>query len=59
MPKKPKRKTRGYIYEVREYVKNQAKWKAAEEYCIDRGFEFVKNFILKLWKRDLLKSNTF
>ena len=28
-PKKPKRKTRGYIYEVREY---------AEEYCIDRGF---------------------
>ena len=39
-PKKPKRKTRGYIYEVREYVKNQAKWKAAEEYCIDRGFEF-------------------
>ncbi len=39
-PKKPKRKTRGYIYEVREYVKNQAKWKAAEEYCLDRGLEF-------------------
>ena len=39
-PKKTKIKTRGYIYEVREYVKNQAKWKAAEEYCIDRGFEF-------------------
>ena len=39
-PKRPKKKTKGYIYEVREYVKNQAKWKAAEEYCIDRGFEF-------------------
>ena len=35
-----KRKTRGYIYEVYEYAKNQAKWKAAEEWCADRGYEF-------------------
>ena len=35
-----KRKTKGYIYEVYEYVKNQAKWKAAEEFCTDRGYEF-------------------
>ena len=35
-----KRKTKGYIYEVYEYVKNQAKWKAAEEWCADRGYEF-------------------
>ena len=39
-PKRQKKKTRGYIYEVREYAKNQAKWKAAEEYCLDRGLEF-------------------
>ena len=35
-----KRKTKGYIYEVYEYAKNQAKWKAAEEFCKDRGYEF-------------------
>ena len=35
-----KRKTRGYIYEVYEYAKNQAKWKAAEEWCADRRYEF-------------------
>jgi hypothetical protein len=35
-----KRKTKGYIYEVYEYAKNQAKWKAAEEYCKDRQWEF-------------------
>ena len=35
-----KRKTKGYIYEVYEYAKNQAKWKAAEEFCTDRGYEF-------------------
>ena len=39
-PKPQKKKTRTYIYEVREYAKNQAKWKAAEEYCIDRGLQF-------------------
>ncbi len=39
-PKPQKKKTRTYIYEVREYAKNQAKWKAAEEYCLDRGYEF-------------------
>ena len=39
-PKVQKRKTKGYIYEVVEYAKNQAKWKAAEEWCLDRGYEF-------------------
>ena len=39
-PKPRKKKTRTYIYEVREYAKNQAKWKAAEEYCLDRGLQF-------------------
>ena len=35
-----KRKTKGYIYEVYEYAKNQAKWNAAKEWCADRGYEF-------------------
>ena len=39
-PKVQKKKTRSYVYQVCEYAKNQAKWKAAEEYCMDRGLEF-------------------
>jgi hypothetical protein len=39
-PQVKKRKTKGYIYEVYEYAKNQAKWKAAEEFCKDRQWEF-------------------
>lgn len=39
-PKVPQKKTKGYIYEVVEYAKNQAKWKAAKEWCLDRGYEF-------------------
>ena len=39
-PKVQKKKTKGYIYEVVEYAKNQAKWKAAEEWCLDHGYEF-------------------
>ena len=39
-PAKPKRQTRGYIREAYEYAKNKAKWKAANEWCLDRGFEF-------------------
>jgi hypothetical protein len=35
-----KKKTKGYIYEVYEYARNQAKWKAAIEYCKDRQWEF-------------------
>ena len=39
-PKKPKRQTKGYIYEVREYAKNMAKWKAGNEFCKDRLWKF-------------------
>ena len=39
-PKMKKRKTKGYIYEVYEYARNQAKWKAAEDFCKDRMWEF-------------------
>ena len=39
-PKKPKRQTKNYLREVYEYAKNQAKWKAATEFCEDRLWEF-------------------
>jgi len=39
-PKTPKRQTKSYIYEATEYAKNQAKWKAAQEFCDDRRIEF-------------------
>ena len=39
-PARPKRQTKGYLREAFEYAKNQAKWKAANEWCLDRGFEF-------------------
>ena len=39
-PKVQKRKTKSYIYEVTEYAKNMAKWKAAEEFCKDRMWGF-------------------
>ena len=39
-PPKPKRQTKGYIREAFEYARNQAKWKAAREYCADRMWEF-------------------
>ena len=40
MPKKQKKQTRGYMKEVYEYAKNQAKWKAADEFCKDNRIEF-------------------
>ena len=39
-PARPKRQTKGYLREAFEYAKNQAKWKAANEWCLDKGFEF-------------------
>tara|TARA_S200002703_G_C3758442_1_gene233431 strand:- start:655 stop:1095 length:441 start_codon:yes stop_codon:yes gene_type:complete len=39
-PKKQTRKTKKYINEVVTYATNQAKWKAAEDYCADRKWEF-------------------
>ena len=39
-PKSPKRRTKRYISEVMTYGVNEAKWKAAEEYCKDKGWEF-------------------
>ena len=39
-PEVKKRLTKQYINEVVTYGINQAKWKAATEYCLDRGWEF-------------------
>ena len=39
-PEPKKRITKQYVNEVVTYGVNQAKWKAAEEFCLDRGWEF-------------------
>jgi hypothetical protein len=39
-PKVQKRKSKQYITEVTTWAVNQAKWKYAKEYCLDRGWEF-------------------
>jgi hypothetical protein len=40
-PKKSKRITKRYISEVKTYAVNDAKWKAAKEYCLDRRMKFM------------------
>ena len=39
-PKVQKIKTKSYVREVCEYVKNQAKWEAATDFCKDRMMDF-------------------
>ena len=39
-PKKKSRVTKSYIYECKTYAVNQAKWKAAVEFCEDRRINF-------------------
>ena len=39
-PKIPKRKTKSYLYEIREWGRNSAKWEAAKDYCEKRGWVF-------------------
>jgi hypothetical protein len=40
-PKKKKRVTKNYLYEVKTWGINSAKWKAAEEFCADRKWKFM------------------
>jgi hypothetical protein len=40
-PQIPKRQTKKFIQEVFQYGTNQAKWKAADEFCQDRGMKFL------------------
>ena len=39
-PEPKKRMTKQYVNEVVTYGVNQAKWEAANEFCLDRGWEF-------------------
>jgi hypothetical protein len=39
-PQQQRRVTKRYITEVTTWGVNQAKWKAATEYCLDRNWEF-------------------
>lgn len=39
-PTKKSRVTKSYLNEVKTYAVNQAKWKAADEFCKDRMIEF-------------------
>ena len=48
-PQVQRRVTKQYINEVATWGVNQSKWKAATEYCLDRGWEF------KLMTEDHLK----
>ena len=52
-PKSPKRRTKRYISEVMTYGVNEAKWKAAREYCKDKGWEFRI-----ITEAELFKKNT-
>lgn len=40
-PDIPQRKTRRFLEEVFTYGTNQAKWKAANEFCKDRNMKFL------------------
>lgn len=49
-PKRTKRKKEEvFLTEVRTWSVNRAKWKAAEEYCKQRGWEF------KIWTEDQIQ----
>jgi TnsA endonuclease N terminal len=39
-PEFPGRRTKKYLVESYGFLKNQAKWKAAEQYAKDRGWQF-------------------
>lgn len=40
VPAKKEKTTRRYINELKTYGVNTAKWKAAEQYCLDRKWQF-------------------
>jgi hypothetical protein len=52
-PAASKRRTKRYITEVMTWGVNDAKWKAAKEYCAERGWEFRI-----ITEAELFKKNT-
>ena len=49
-PPAGKKRTKRFINESLEYVKNQCKWEAAQDYCLDRNWKF------QIWTEDTLRS---
>ena len=39
-PNRNRKKTKSYLYEVREYGRNRAKWEAAKTVCDHKGWRF-------------------
>ena len=39
-PKQPSRKSKSFLWESRESVKNMSKWEAAKRFCDHKGWEF-------------------
>ena len=40
-PKKPERRTRRFMTEVKRWGVNSAKWEAAKEYAENQGWKFI------------------
>ena len=49
-PPKKRRKTKKYISEVTQYVKNQSKWEAANQFAKHKGWKF------QIWTEDTLNN---
>lgn len=49
-PSKTRRASKKKLQEAMRYLKNESKWRAAEEYAKDRGWKFC------IWTEDHLKS---
>lgn len=50
VPEYKGRRTKKYVTESLEYIKNQNKWKAAKNFAADRGWKFV------VWTEETLES---
>jgi hypothetical protein len=51
-PKQPKRQTKSYLSEVKAWVINNHKWKAAESYCKSRNWDFLVLTEKHIFKQD-------
>jgi len=49
-PQRKKKITKKYLEEFLTYVKNKAKWKSANEYALDKNYEF------QIWTEKTLKN---
>ena len=49
-PKKGSKQTKRFIQESLTFIKNQSKWKAAQQFALDQGWEF------HVWTEETLES---